>query len=161
MELDNVFPGILNINKETDFRPALQGCCSRLALCVLCPVLWERFCQASWWEQALRLVQGDTDTSILILCAHSPQSCLPLQPARLLCPWDSPGKNTGVERHFLLQGTFPTQRWITRFLHWQADSLPLSHLGSASFPDQDQPGAPALGAPSQPLGDQGSPIHRK
>ena len=24
-------------------------------------------------------------------------------PTRLLCPWDSPGKNTGVGRHFLLQ----------------------------------------------------------
>ena len=31
-----------------------------------------------------------------------------LQPARLLCPWDSPGKNTGVGCHFLLQGIFPT-----------------------------------------------------
>ena len=27
-----------------------------------------------------------------------------LQPARLLCPWNSPGKNTGVGYHFLLQG---------------------------------------------------------
>ena len=27
------------------------------------------------------------------------------QPTRLLCPWDSPGKNTGVGCHFLLQGT--------------------------------------------------------
>ena len=26
--------------------------------------------------------------------------------ARLLCPWDSPGKNTGVGCHFLLQGIF-------------------------------------------------------
>ena len=24
-------------------------------------------------------------------------------PTRLLCPWDSPGKNTGVGYHFLLQ----------------------------------------------------------
>ena len=37
------------------------------------------------------------------------QSCLTLcapqtwQPTRLPCPWDSPGKNTGVGRHFLLQ----------------------------------------------------------
>ena len=30
-------------------------------------------------------------------------------PTRLLCPWDSPGKNTGVGCHFLLQGIFPTQ----------------------------------------------------
>ena len=29
--------------------------------------------------------------------------------ARLLCPWDSPGKNTGVGCHALLQGILPTQ----------------------------------------------------
>ena len=28
---------------------------------------------------------------------------------RLLCPWDSPGKNTGVGCHVCLQGIFPTQ----------------------------------------------------
>ena len=49
--------------------------------------------------------------------------------ARLLCPWDSPGKNIGVGCHFLLQGIFPTQGSNPRLLHWQADSLPLSHLG--------------------------------
>ena len=34
-----------------------------------------------------------------------------LQPARLPCPWNSPGKNTGVSCHFLLQRIFPTQGW--------------------------------------------------
>ena len=68
------------------------------------------------------------------------QSCLTLQLhalwdtpppfPRLLCPWDSPGKNTGVGCHALLQGIFPTQGSNTRLLHWQPDSLPLSHLGS-------------------------------
>ena len=46
-----------------------------------------------------------------------------LQPAMLLCPWNSPGKNTGC--HFLFQGIFLTQglnphlrhcRWI--LYHW-------------------------------------------
>ena len=32
-----------------------------------------------------------------------------LQPAKLLCPWDFPGKNTGVGCHFLLQGIFLMQ----------------------------------------------------
>ena len=32
-----------------------------------------------------------------------------LQPFRFLCPWDSPGKNTGVSCHFLLQGIFLKQ----------------------------------------------------
>ena len=30
---------------------------------------------------------------------------------QLLCPWDAPGKNTGVGCHALLQGVFPTQDW--------------------------------------------------
>ena len=32
-----------------------------------------------------------------------------LYPARLLCPWDSPGQNAGVGCHALLQGIFPTR----------------------------------------------------
>ena len=56
-----------------------------------------------------------------------------LQPSRPLCPWDSPGKNAGVGCHFLLQGIFPTQGSNPRLLHWQADSLPLSHLGSFKY----------------------------
>ena len=42
-----------------------------------------------------------------------------LQPARLLCPWDSPGKNTGVGYHFLLQGIFPTQGSNLGLPHWR------------------------------------------
>ena len=53
------------------------------------------------------------------------------------CPWGSPGKNTGVGCHALLQGTFPTQGLnphLLCLLHWQADSLPLHHLGSRQIP---------------------------
>ena len=50
----------------------------------------------------------------LLKCAKSLQSCPTLRfhgllPTRLLSPWDSPGKNTGVGCHFLLQGIFQTQ----------------------------------------------------
>ena len=44
--------------------------------------------------------------------------------------WDSPGKNTGVGCHALLQGIFPTQGLKLHLLHGQVHSLPLSHLGS-------------------------------
>ena len=40
---------------------------------------------------------------------------------------DSPGKNTGVGCHALLQGIFPTQGsnlCLSCLLHWQTDSLP-------------------------------------
>ena len=48
----------------------------------------------------------------------------------LLCSWYSPGKNTGVGCHFLLQGIFLAQGLNLHLLPWQAGSLPLSHLGS-------------------------------
>ena len=41
------------------------------------------------------------------------------------------GKNTGVGCHFLLQRIFPTQGLNLHLLHWQADSLLLSHQGSS------------------------------
>ena len=59
-----------------------------------------------------------------------------LQPSRLLCPRDSPGKSTGVGCHVLLQGIFPIQRstgvsyascigrWVLH--HW-------CHLGSPLY----------------------------
>ena len=53
---------------------------------------------------------------IVFLNVHAQllQSCLTLQshelqPTRLLCPRDFPGKNTGVGCHFLLQGISLTQ----------------------------------------------------
>ena len=61
-----------------------------------------------------------------------------LQPARLLCPWESPGKNTGVGCCALFQGIFPTQGSNSRLLcllHWQAGSLPLAPPGKlGQFP---------------------------
>ena len=53
-------------------------------------------------------------------------------PTRLLCPWDSPGKNTGAGYHALLQGIFPTQGSnpsLLCLLLWQAGSLPLAPPG--------------------------------
>ena len=53
----------------------------------------------AWWATFHRIAAA---------AAKSGQSC-PIvrphrwQPTRLLCPWDSPGKNTGVGCHFLLQ----------------------------------------------------------
>ena len=51
------------------------------------------------------------------------------------CIWDSPGKNTRMGCHALLQGIFPTQGWnlclssLLHLLHWQAGSLPLAPCG--------------------------------
>ena len=60
-------------------------------------------------------------------CCHClvTQSCpTVLQPhrlllTRLLCPWDSPGKNTGGGWRALLHGIFLTQESNLSLLHWQ------------------------------------------
>ena len=43
---------------------------------------------------------------LLWLC---PTLCDPVDPTRLLCPWNFPFRNTGVGCHFLLQGIFSIQ----------------------------------------------------
>ena len=64
------------------------------------------------------------------------QSCLDslqaqgLWPARLLSPWNSPGKNTRVGCHFLLQGIFSTQGSNLGFLKCRQILYHLSHQGS-------------------------------
>ena len=59
-----------------------------------------------------------------------------LWPTRLHCPWDSPGKSTREGCHALLQGLFLTQGSnlsLLCLLHWQVDSLPVSHLENPSI----------------------------
>ena len=63
------------------------------------------------------------------------QSCLTLwphglQPVRLLCPWGSPGKNTGMCSHSLLQGIFPSQGLNPGLLLCRQILYHLSHQGS-------------------------------
>ena len=53
-----------------------------------------------------------------------------LQPTRLLCPWNSPGKNTGVGSNYLLQGIFPTQGLNLGLLHCRWTRNHLNHQGS-------------------------------
>ena len=65
-----------------------------------------------------------------------------LQPTRLLCPWNLPGRNAGVGCHFLLQR-------ILRLLHRQADSWPLCHLGRHSGGSKNFPLASLSGLSSK------------
>ena len=53
-----------------------------------------------------------------------------LKTIRLLCPWNSPGKNTGVGRYSLLQGTFWTEESKLGLLHCRQIFYHLSHQGS-------------------------------
>ena len=62
------------------------------------------------------------------------QSCLtlcsPMDPTRLLCPWDFPSKCTGVGCHFLLQGIFLSQGSNPGLPHCKQTLYPLSQQGS-------------------------------
>ena len=56
--------------------------------------------------------------------------------ARLLCPWDFPGKNIGVSCHFLLWGIFLTEGLnlcLLNLLHWKAILYHQPHLGSPRY----------------------------
>ena len=70
-------------------------------------------------------------------------------PARLLCPWDSPGKTSGVGCHSLLQGIFLTQGLNLHFFASQADSSPAEPITlntHAKAPCQKQPAWGARGS---------------
>ena len=58
-----------------------------------------------------------------------------LQPVRLLCPWDSPGKDAGVCHHSLLQRIFLTQRSNPSLLHCRQILSHLSHQGRTEVPN--------------------------
>ena len=57
-----------------------------------------------------------------------------VQPTRILCPWNSPGKNTGVGSNCLLQGTFLIQGSNPGLLHCRQILYQLSHQGSPILP---------------------------
>ena len=66
---------------------------------------------------------------IYVSCSVVSDSLWPhrLYPARLLCPRDFPGKNTGMGCHSLLQKIFPTQGSNLRLLHCRQTFYHLNH----------------------------------
>ena len=100
-----------------------------------------------------------------------------LQPTRLLCPWDSLGKNTGVGCHFLLQPRNRTQvssiacrcfnLWATREVQKKVKVKSLSHVRLFVAPWTAAHQAPLSmgfsrqeywkGLPRSPLGDLPNP----
>ena len=90
----------------------------------------------SWQKQSCSLVQLQTSGLSMYFCCYLvAKSYLTLlrpcgsQSARLLCQWNFPGRNTGPDCHFLLQGILPTQG-LNLHLFYQQASLPLSYLES-------------------------------
>ena len=67
-----------------------------------------------------------------------PMDCSP----SVICLWDFPGKNTGLDCHFLLQGIFPTQGSKPDLPHCRQILYYLSHQGRPNY----LPEAPSLNA---------------
>ena len=89
-----------------------------------------RWGMCCWEKHPQDKVQGPFSVSVSrSVVSHSLRPC-GLQPARLLCPWNSPGKNSGVGSLSLLQGIFPTQGSNPGLLHCRQILYPLSPQGS-------------------------------
>ena len=73
---------------------------------------------------------GGSVSGSVLFDSLQPMDCSRLRPARLLSPWDSPGKDAGVGCHSLLQGIFPTQGSNLDLLHCRQTLYLLSHRGS-------------------------------
>ena len=87
--------------------------------------------------------------------------CATLWTARLLCPWDSTGKNMGVVCHALLQGIFLAQGskpCLLSLLHWLLSSLPLLPPGK---PHYEMSLSPLIPSSSPPQVFNTSPICRR
>ena len=75
-------------------------------------------------EEVLPLLKESSSVMSISLWSHG------LQPARLLCLWNSSGKNAGVGCHSLLQQIFPTWELNPELLHCRWILHHLSHKGS-------------------------------
>ena len=83
-------------------------------------------------ETNMKEILISTKQSMCKSCSVVSDSLQPhgLQPARFLCPWNSPGKSTGVGSHSFLQGIFLTQGSNLGLPHCRQILFHLSHQGS-------------------------------
>ena len=108
------------------------------------------------WLATVHGVKEPDTTEHLSTCSTSGAEVLPLNKVQYSCSvmsdplrplglypegssvhGDSPGKNTAVGCHALLQGIFPTQRsnsQLLHFLHWHVGSLPAEPARKPKMP---------------------------
>ena len=100
-----------------------------------------------WWMEGLYsfTLYSCTCASLVVSVMSNFLWTCELEPARLLCPWDSPGKNNGVGCHAVLQGIFKIQesnlvsyvsytgRFLTTSATWEALFYTQKYLISSMY----------------------------
>ena len=102
---------------------------------------WECKLVQPLWKTVWRFLKRTKHRIAMCVCCSSVQllSCVQLFatpwtiPARVLCPWNSPGKNIGVGCCFLSKGIFLTQGSNLGLLHCRQIFLPSESPGKPSF----------------------------
>ena len=89
---------------------------------------FQGFPHQSHWLVSLKYLQvcGESVSHSVVSNSATPWTVA----HKLLCPWNSPGENTGVGCHFLLQGIFPTQGLNLGLPHCRQILYHLSQQGS-------------------------------
>ena len=97
-----------------------RGVCGRMDACVC---MAESLCSSpgtiTTWLIGYTPIQNMRVCEVASVMSNSLQSH-GMQPARLLCPWDSPGKNTGVDCHVLLheyKNKFKKKEYMYLYIH--------------------------------------------
>ena len=75
-------------------------------------------------------LRGESESCSVVSSSLRPQGS---QLVKFLCPWNSPGKNPGVDCHSLLQGIFPTWRLNPGCLNCRQILYHLSYQGSPLY----------------------------
>ena len=86
---------------------------------------------ANWGSHINKRVENK-----VLVTQSCPTLCDPMNcslPSRILCPWDFPGKNTGMGSHSLLQEIFSIQGSNPRLSHWRQILYHLSHQVYATW----------------------------
>ena len=84
----------------------------------------------------IRILDKINFVKVIVTQPYLTLLALQLEPTSLFCPWNSPGKNTGVGCLFLLQGIFPTQGLNPGLLHCRWGLYHMSHQACLFFKKQ-------------------------
>ena len=93
------------------------------------PLPSPRFFTTRYWIYCFLCYIATCDCESCLVVSNS------LWPHGLYSPWNSPGQNTGVGSHSLLQRMFPTQGWNPGLPHCRQILYQLRHKGSPRIPE--------------------------